>query len=205
MFKIKNKRNIIREHLGWDERFVILYLGTHGMSQKLETVIEAAELLKSSLEICFVFVGDGAEKEKLLRIKEDKKLDNCLFYMMQPREKVPNFYEAADACAIPLLRCELFRGTCPSKMFEAMAMECPIILSADGYSRKLLNEAKAGISVSPEDPRQLAQGVQYLYQHPDECMQMGRQGREFVLENYMRKVWAKRYIDLIGRVVNEEK
>ena len=68
-----------------------------------------------------------------------------------------------------------------------------------------MNEAKAGISVPPEDPGQLAQGVQYLYQHPDQCMQMGRLGREFVLENYSRKVWAKRYIDLIGRVVNEEK
>jgi len=205
MFSKNGRRNKIRKQLGWNRKFVVLYLGTHGMSHKLETVMEAAELLKSSLELCFAFVGDGAEKEKLLRIKDDKKLDNCLFYMMQPKEKVPDFYEAANACVIPLLRCELFRGNYPSKLFEAMAMECPIILSSEGYSRKLLNEAKAGISVLPEDPGQLAQGVQYLYQHPDECVQMGRRGREFVLENYSRKVWAKRYLDLIGRVVNEEK
>lgn len=205
MFSKNGGREILRSQLGWEGKFVVLYLGTHGMSHKLETVMEGAELLKNRAEIIFAFVGDGAEKEKLLHIKEEKKLDNCMFYRMQPRKQVPEFYEAADACVIPLLRCKLFEGNYPSKMFEAMAMECPIILSSDGYSRKLLNVAKAGISVPPEDPIQLAEGVQYLCQHPDECMQMGRQGREFVIENYSRKVWAKRYVDLIGRVVNKEK
>jgi len=200
VFSKNGRRNKIRKQLGWDGKFVVLYLGTLGMSHKLETVMETAALLKSSSKLIFPFVGDGAEKEKLLRMKKDKKLDNCLFYGMQPKEKVPEFYEAADICVIPLLRCELFRGNYPSKMFEAMAMECPIILSSDGYSRKLLDEARAGISVPPEDPEQLAQGVQYLYRHPEKCLQMGIRGRKYVLENYNRKVMAELYLDVISKV-----
>jgi len=142
MFTRNGRRNEIRKQLGWCGKFVVLYLGTHGMSHKLETVMDAAESLESNSELVFAFVGEGAEKEKLLRVKEDRELDNCLFYKMQPREKVPDFYEAADACVVPLLRCELFRGNYPSKMFESMAMECPIILSSEGYSQKILNETR---------------------------------------------------------------
>ena len=201
MFSKNGRRNKLRKQLGWDGKFVVIYIGTHGMSQKLETIMAAAEILKDKSEICFAFVGEGAEKEKLLCLKKDKGQYNCLFYPMQAKENVPGLYEAADACVVTLRRCELFKKNYPSKMFEAMAMECPIILAAEGFSCKILDRAEAGISVPPENPEHLAEAVLHL-SHSDECLQMYKKsGREFVLKNYSRKVWAMRYIDIIQNVI----
>ena len=201
LFKPTGKREDFRREMGWENKFIVLYLGTHGMSQKLETVLEAAEILRDIKKLYFVFVGDGAEKQKLMALKKEKKLNNCIFLPMQPKKKVPYFYEAADACIIPLRRCQLFLGNYPSKMFEAMAMECPIILSAAGKSVELLKRADAGIAVSPEEPEELAKAIREFITHTKLLKEKGEKGRKFVMENYTRSHWAKRYLSILQHVL----
>lgn len=201
IFSKKGQRKEIRQQLGWSGKFVVVYIGTHGMSQKLETIMDTAKILKPESDICFAFVGEGSEKEKLVLLKNDGDLDNCIFYPMQPRERVPELYEAADACIIPLRNCDLFQKNYPSKMFEAMAMECPIILSAEGFSCKLLKRAKAGISVPPENPKCLAQAILNLNSSEDNLNKY-RSGRDYVENNYSRRTWAKNYIEIIENVMH---
>jgi len=200
IFSKKGKRSEIRKRLGWDGKFVVIYIGTHGMSQKLETIIDSSKILREKSDILFVFVGEGSEKEKLLSLKNDESLDNCIFYPMQPREGVPELYEAADACIIPLRNCDLFQKNYPSKMFEAMALECPIILSAEGLSCKLLDSAKAGISVPPENPECLAQAILHL--NSEDNLDKYRCGRDYVECHYSRRTWAEYYIDIIENVMH---
>lgn len=202
LFSKQTQRDSVRNSMGLQDHFILLYLGTHGLSQKLETILETAKILKAHEDIQFVFIGDGAEKTKLVRMKEEQHIDNCTFLSLQPKEKVPGFYEAADACVIPLRKCDLFQGNYPSKMFESMAMECPIILSADGICSQLLNESNAGICVEPENPIALSQAIIYLKQNTERRKKMGVNGRKFVVENYSREAWAKKYINLMEQVIS---
>jgi glycosyltransferase involved in cell wall biosynthesis len=192
-------RHATRKEYGLENRFVVVFIGTHGMSQKLETILEAAESIGEE-HICFVFVGDGAEKTKLLEEKAQRKLKNCLFFPAVSKEEVPAIYEAADLCIVPLRKSELFKGNYPSKIFEAMAMECPIVMSGEGMSAALVENAKAGISVAPEDPDALARAVKRLYQDRALRIQMGENGRKFVMEYYSRKVWAEQYERILGTI-----
>jgi glycosyltransferase involved in cell wall biosynthesis len=200
-FRKTGCRQAVRKQLGLENNFVVVFIGTHGMSQKLETILEAAENIQEK-HICFVFIGDGAEKKKLLEQKAQRKLGNCLFFPTVSKAEVPAMYEAADLCIVPLRKAELFKGNYPSKIFEAMAMECPIVMSGEGKSAALVEGANAGISVAPENPDALARAITYLSRDQALRTQMGKNGRTFVMEHYSRKIWAERYekiLETIGK------
>ncbi|WP_089728221.1 glycosyltransferase family 4 protein [Candidatus Thiosymbion oneisti] len=200
-FSRQGRRDQYREELGWGNRFVVVYVGTHGMGQKLETLLEAAQYIADQ-NILFTFVGHGAEKEKLISLKDQKDLQNCVFYPVQPKEQVPRFYEGADACIVALRKSELFKGNYPSKMFEALSMACPVILSGEGRSAEILMASGGGLVVPPETPEALAEQVLYLREHPAEAAAMGERGRHYVQTHHSRRVWAQRYLGLLRRVTS---
>ena len=198
-FRKTGCRQAVRKKMGLENKFVVAFIGTHVMSQKLETILEAAEKIDEK-HICFIFVGDGAEKKKLLEVKAQRQLENCLFYPAVSKEEIPAIYEAADICVVPLRKCELFKGTYPSKIFEAMAMECAIVMSGEGKSAALVEEAKAGISVAPESPAALAQAITDLSRDEALRKQMGENGRRYVVEHYSREIWAARYEKILEMI-----
>jgi len=203
IFSRQGHRDQYREEFGWGDKFVVVYVGAHGMSQKLETLLEAAQRIADQ-SILFTFIGDGAEKEKLVRLKNRMDLRNCIFYPVQPKERVPSFYEAADACIVVLRKSELFKGNYPSKMFEALSMACPMILSGEGRSAEILMASGGGIVVPPETPDTLAKQVLHLRKHPAEATAMGERGRRYVRSHYSRRVWTQRYLELLRRVTEGE-
>ena len=102
-----------------------------------------------------------------------------------------------DCTVIPLKNIELFKGALPSKMFEAMSCQVPIVLSADGEARRLLEGAGGGICVEPERPGLMAQAILELYKNPSLSKAMGSSGRCFVERNYERKSIAIRLEKII--------
>jgi glycosyltransferase involved in cell wall biosynthesis len=106
---------------------------------------------------------------------------------------LPALWSVVDVAVVLLRRSALFRTVIPSKIFEAMAMERPIILGVDGESRRILEEAGAGISITPESAEGLAQAVAGLAEDPERAREMGRQGRRHVEEAYDRRVLAARF------------
>ncbi|MFH1114450.1 MAG: glycosyltransferase family 4 protein [Pseudomonadota bacterium] len=191
------RTNEIREEYGWGERFVVLYLGTHGMAHALHIVLEAAEKLKDNPEILFAFVGEGAEKAKLKRLAKEKRLGNVQFIDHQPKSRVPLFYAACDAGLVPLRDTRLFQRVLPSKIFELMGMAKPIFLSVDGEARSLVEGAQAGSYVPPENAAALCEAVLRAVGNPELLSSMGERGREFVLRHYDRRVLAERYLKLL--------
>lgn len=187
---------VIRD-LGLDGRFVVGYAGLHGLAQGLETVIEAARILLPYPEIVFTFFGDGPEKSRLVRRAEELHLTNTRFYPTQPRQRMPDILAGFDVSLIPLKRLKLFTGALPSKMFEAMAAGVPLILSVDGEARSLLEAARAGLYVEPENSQSLADGILHLYRDPECRKQMGRNGREYVVDHYDRRYIAKGFEQLV--------
>lgn len=181
-------RHEARARLGWDDRFTVLYVGTHGLAQDLSTVLDAAVQLKLQPHIRFVFVGDGAAKASLVTQAREQGLLNVSFLDPVPHEQVPVLITAADACLVPLRRLPLFEGALPSKMYEMMACERPVLLGVDGEARRLaVQEARAAIYVEPEDADSLVSAILHLYEHPEIAQALGQNGRAFVMEHFDRQ------------------
>jgi glycosyltransferase involved in cell wall biosynthesis len=194
------KQNGFGERHNLNGRFVAAYVGTHGMAHALETVLKAAKLLEGEPKIRFLLVGDGAERQNLLKKKEEMGLKNLLMLPQQKKEEVPEILAASDACMVLLRKTELFKTVIPSKIFEAMAMERPIILGVDGESRKIVEESGSGVFIEPEDPEQLADAVLGMSRDPAGTARMGKSGGEFVRKHYNRDQLALKYLDVLKRV-----
>src|SRR5260370_8553740 len=137
--------------LGLDERKIFLYAGTHGMAQGLGTVLEAAKQTTNS-DVLYVFAGEGAEKDALIRRVESEGIANVRFLPNQPKQVMPDLLNLAYATIIPLKRLDLFKSALPSKMFESMAAAKPIVSSLWGEAADLIETAQCAVLVSPHAP-----------------------------------------------------
>jgi glycosyltransferase involved in cell wall biosynthesis len=194
----------VRSELGaGDGRFLALYLGTLGMAHGLETLLEAAELLRDRPQIAFALVGEGAEKDRLVRLAAERGLTNVRFLGQQPRERVPALYAAADLGLVLLRDRALFQSVLPSKIFEWLAMARPIVVTVGGEARRVVESSGGGIFVSPEDPRALAEAIRRLASGDVDLGAMGEAGRAHVVAHYNRDLQAKAYRHLLRRVVTK--
>lgn len=200
MYKPLPRLNAISAQYGLDDKFVVSYIGTHGMAHSLKTVLQAAKKLENKKDILFMLVGDGAEREGLLKEKERMGLQNVLMLSQQPKEKMPGFLAASDVSMVLLKKDDLFKTVLPSKLFEAMAMERPIILGVDGESRQLVEDAVCGIFIEPENHEELAGAVEKLYQDRDLLKMFGANGRKYVQSNYNRETLAEKYLNVLAGV-----
>jgi colanic acid biosynthesis glycosyl transferase WcaI len=191
--------------LGLEEKFVVSYIGTMGMAHGLETVIAAAAQLQQHPDICFLFIGEGAEKERIIALARDRNLTNLQFLDQQPRETIPAYIAASDACLVPLKKSDVFKTVIPTKMLEFMSCARPVILGVDGQARAIVEKAQAGIVVEPENPRALADAILYLAENMDLCTELGRNGRELILREFSRRATAEKYIRELDRLIYPEK
>ncbi len=198
------KQNSIREEYGWGHRFVALYIGTLGMAHALDKVLEAAEILKDNEMVLFVFVGEGAEKDGLKKTAEERGLSNTFFIDQQPKRRVPLFYSACDLGLVTLRKSDLFQEVLPSKIFEYLGMERPLLLAVGGEARKVVESAGAGEYVPPEDAEAMAGAITRLAADRVKLERMGKNGRRYVLEHYDRSVLAGSYVDMLKKVCKKE-
>jgi glycosyltransferase involved in cell wall biosynthesis len=193
--------NAVRSEYGWGDRFVAMYVGTHGMAHGLASVLEAARALADDPNLLFVFVGEGAEKDALKRQAADWGLSNVQFIDQQPKARVPLFYAACDLGLVTLRDTPLFQEVLPSKIFEYLGMERPIVLAVGGEARKVVEAAGAGEYVPPGDAAALAAAVRRLAADRAQLAAMGRAGRAYVLEHFDRGRLADDYLDVLARIV----
>lgn len=191
----------LKSRLGLDGRFVILYIGAHGISQALGRVLEAAALLTGNPEICFVFVGEGAEKGELVKRTQSLGLSNVRFFDPVGKEEVRQYYALADLCLVPLRDIPLFSTFIPSKMFEMLAMSKPVLASVRGEAADILRRSGGAAIVEPEDAKAIAQVVLDLHNKPEKLTEMGRRGRSFVIDHYSRRALAQNYARLMVEAI----
>ncbi len=192
-----------REKHRWGDKTVALYIGTHGLSQGLSTVLDAAEMLRRREDILFVFAGSGADRQPLMKQAKAMALHNVQFLPMQSKEDMPDFYAAADMCLVPLKKREYFLYNIPSKMFEIMACARPIVLGVKGQAKQLLEAADSGIAVEPEDARALADAVVALADDPDLRARYGRNGHAHVTKHYSRAKKAKDFAQCLQCLIED--
>jgi glycosyltransferase involved in cell wall biosynthesis len=188
----------IRRELDAEEKFVASYIGTMGNAHGLETLLDAATLLRERApHVLFLLVGEGAEKARITSLARSRGLDNVRFVDQQPREKIPAYISASDACLVLLKKTELFKTVLPTKMLEFMSCARPVILGVDGHARKVMERANAGIFITPEDPAALAEAVMRLAADPVLRESLGRNGRQHILRYFSRQDTAKLYLEVL--------
>ena len=194
-------RQRIRKELELADCFVVVYAGLLGIAQGLGTSLEAAaQIMKLEQAVHFLFIGDGPVRTKLIEQTQALELDNVTFLPAQPRKNIPDYPSAGDAALVPLIRQRLV-GALPSKMFDAMACERPVILAAEGESCQVLDETNAGIIIPPQDASALVESILHLSSTPDLCRYYGKNGREAVVKHYSRQAQARILVTLLEEVL----
>jgi len=191
----------LRQNLALDGKFIASYVGTHGLAHALDTLLDAAAHLRDDPRIAFLLVGDGADHARLVAQRAARNLTNTIILGQRPKADMPAIWTATDAGLIVLRDDPLFRKVVPSKLFEAMAMSCPVILSVAGESRALLETANAGIPIPPQDPTALAAAIQTLASNPAGAAAMGASGKAYVRANHDRTTLAARYLDILTSTI----
>lgn len=182
----------VRTALGLHGKFVVLYAGAHGLANDLDTLLDAAVLLRDIPEITFLLVGDGKERPRLQQRSATLGLTNVRFAGAQPKECMPDWLAAADV-GIALLRpLPLFATTYPNKVFDYMAAGRPTVLGIDGVIRDVIATARAGLWISPGDAPGLAEGILRYYQDPALRDEHGRNAHRYVAAHFDRAVQADR-------------
>ncbi len=193
----------LRNTLGFCEKFVVLYIGAHGISQGLGVLLKAADRLRNEAKVQFIMVGEGAERAKLMAESERLGLKNVRFLDPVEKANVRDYYTMADVCLVPLRNIPLFDTFIPSKMFEIMSVGRPIVASVRGEAAEILQRSGAALVVAPEDDGAVAAAIGALLGDPARCAAMGQRGRDFVIAHYSRRELARRYLEVLASARKE--
>jgi glycosyltransferase involved in cell wall biosynthesis len=181
-------------HQAWEEfefptplpnhKYLLLYAGTHGYAHGMEIIVEAAQLLMD-MNVLFLCVGGGSDKNRIQQLCEDKALKNILFWPSQPPQLIAHLYNLAFAGISTFRDSPLLECTRPAKTLPILASGKPVLFSGAGDTAQLVTAAKAGIIIPPGDSKGLANAIRYLINKPDEAKQLGLNGR----------VYAKKHLE----------
>jgi len=153
----------------------VLYAGTVGMAQGLDTLVRAAQLAGPDT-VRVTIAGDGAELASVRELA--RAVPNVDVIGAVDAAAVPGLYAAADVAAVLLRDLPLFQAALPSKMFEALAAGRPVVLCAKGEAADLVRESGVGVVVEPEDAHTLAAALKSLHRLPEsELARLGGSGR----------------------------
>ncbi len=194
------KSDSFLDRYGLSGKFVCSYVGTIGMAHGLTVVVRAAERLKERqrTDIAFCLVGDGAQRAVLEQTVQEKGLTEYVkFAGRLPKDKMPEVLASSDCVLVHLKKTDLFETVIPSKIFEAMAMERPLIMGVRGESAEIVARSGSGIDMEPDNENDLVNAVVRLKDDDVYYRSLCQQGRDFVTREYTRDVLAQRFLDII--------
>lgn len=201
IFKPSLRDNWVREKYGLQDKFVITYMGAHGLANNLDSLLNVAKACEEYGDIVFLLIGDGMEKARLEQRAVNEDIKNIVFIDSQSKAVIPDFCNASDICTAVLKKVDTFKTVYPNKVFDYMSCAKPILLGIDGVARELVEESKCGVYVDPEDTIQFKETILELYENREKLSEMGLQGYEYVQKHFSRKVLADKYIQEIEKVI----
>lgn len=161
---VQEKNKALTEEYNLSNKFVVAYIGTHGMAHALDKVLDAAALLQEHRDICILFAGGGAARENVEQMVAQRGLLNVSLIPRQPKDMMPALWSLCDVSLISLRDTPLFEKVIPSKIFESMGMGLPMIITCpEGEATGIVRSTSSGIVVPPEQPRVLADAILELY------------------------------------------
>lgn len=194
---IEHDRKLFRD-FSWKNDFKIMYLGAHGrandISSVLNTIKEFNRIYNEEKNVSFVFIGDGDQKERLIKEKENLNLNNVYFEDAVPGNLVPNYLSGADVCLTNLQKIESFKLVRPNKIFQYMALKKPIISGIWGESKNIVEKSDSGIYVDFTDNEKAAQKIKAFIKNRSDLIEKGQNSFEYIAkEGDRKKIFEKAY------------
>ena len=203
-FSPMQKEHELLASLRLEGKFVVGYIGTLGMAHALETLLDAAAILKQTPEasdVRILLLGDGAERGKLIARARDLDLDNVVFLPSVPKTIVARYWALLDVSVVHLRKTDLFKTVVPSKIFECMAMGLPILHGVEGESANIIEKSSSGLLFEPENPRELASQIIELQSNSILRESLSKNGI-LAIQSYDRKTLAQRMMSIFQSVSN---
>jgi colanic acid biosynthesis glycosyl transferase WcaI len=184
--------------LGRSDRFGILFAGTMGIAQGLDSVLRAAQICRSTVPTAeFLFIGGGVDRRRLESMTEKLQLDNVRFFPRMPMHAMGPILAGADALMVHLKNDPLFSITIPSKLQAYLASGKPILMGVCGEAAELVKRSHSGVVCEPDNPQSIAEAVKELVNAGQERLaNMGCAGREF----YDREMSVSIGVDKFERI-----
>jgi len=192
--------NGIQEDLGLEDKFLVGYIGTHGMAHNLDFILDCAEEV-SDEKYHFMFIGDGAEKEKLVKQAREQNMENVTFVDPVPKEEVPDYLASVDVSLVPLKKSDTFKTVIPSKIFEAAAMDTPILLGVEGQAKEIIEEYEAGLCFEPENKSDFIEKLE-AFNKKDSVYEEKAQNAAKLAKAYDREKLARKMLDALKELVD---
>lgn len=199
-YPVKPKSQSLLQNLGLENKFIIGYLGTHGMAHKLSFILDCAKKVTDP-DIHFVFVGNGAMKEKLLAQKERLNLNNVSMLPSVPKAEVKEFISIFDVALVPLRKNETFKTVIPSKIFENAAMGKPILLGLEGECKQIIEEHEAGLCFEPENEADFLKQLT-RFKEDQNLYEYYRNGAMKMAKVFDRQAFALKLLNIVKKVLS---
>ena len=181
-----------REQLGFTDKFVITYVGAHGVANHLIQLLQAAEQLKNT-DIVFQLIGTGMQKKMLVEYAEKHNFKNVVFRDPVPKTEVFKYILASDMGVSVLKKVDTFKTIYSNKTFDYMSCKKPVFLLIDGVSRELVETAGCGVYAEPENVDQIVAAAKKMRALDNELEQMGLRGYEYARKHFDRNQLADDY------------
>ncbi len=199
-FEKRPKDNTLIEKLALQGKFIIGYIGTHGMAHNLSFILDAVKEVKNK-EIHFLFIGEGAMKTRLLKKVESLGLKNVSMLNAIPKDLVPQFINIIDVALIPLRKSNTFKKVLPSKIFENAAMEKPILLGVEGEAKEVIEKYQAGLCFEPENQAEFLMQLERLHADKKHYQRLQKGCAELAVD-FDRKLLADKMYTVLGELVH---
>lgn len=187
--------------LGLEHKFIIGYIGTHGMAHSLDFIIKSMAKIEDK-DFHFMFIGNGAMKEKIVCLSKELNLSNVTFLDPIPKEEVPYYLAQIDVSLAPLKKSDTFKTVIPSKIFEAAAMKKPTLLGVEGQAEKILKTYNAGVCFLPENELDFIEKL-YSLKNNKELYAACQLGCEKLSKAFDRRKLAIEMLKIINKEVEK--
>lgn len=199
---IQAKNEQLLSELGLQNKFVVGYIGTHGMAHNLSFILDCAAKVTDP-NIHFLFVGDGAMKNRLARKADKLKLPNVTMLDAISREQVPNYLSITDVALVPLKKVSTFQTVIPSKIFENAALAKPILLGVQGEAQEIVESYNAGLAFEPESESDFFDKL-YQLRNNEALYQQCSEGGLKLAADFSRAALAQRMLASIYKAAGRE-
>jgi glycosyltransferase involved in cell wall biosynthesis len=198
---IKKEENPLFEEFDLDRNlFYVVYAGNLGFAQNIEIILQAAKKVENT-DIKFLIFGHDKQAICYKNMAVEMKLNNLLFMPIQPYERVSFVYSLGN---VAIVSCKEGFGSIgmPSKTWSIMSSGTAVLASFDEGTdmQRIIENNKVGLFTKAGDLNVFTEALLKLYNNKKECMEMGKRGRSFILNNLTREVGTCKYVEVIKRI-----
>jgi len=199
LFYSREKDQELLESLGLNGKFIIGYIGTHGMAHSLDFIVKSISKVSDD-SIHFLFIGDGAMKQTIVKIAEELAIKNISFLEPIKKEDVPKYLNICDVSLAPLKKEDNFKSVIPSKIFEASAMQKPTLLGVEGQAQEIIEKYDAGLCFEPENEEDFLEKLNILKNNTSRYKEL-QEGCSKLAIDFDRKLLASKMLGILRKIL----